>query len=765
FFCLGALGLLYYFRDAWVAPHLKSLLVSTVKRELGLDVAIGHLGGSYLSDLEIRQVRTLRAHAAGPLVFLNLDRLRLHYFLPALLLGQKTLGRDFTLELQGVRAGFLVKEQTNAGPFPAGSPKIKKNVFTWPSLPRLLMQDVVISVETPYLSLPELRLESQPAGDHQIRLRAASPRVELKSSDLRSRFFSLETEMVFTPEEIKIKRLNVVQAPGSNRLLLLAGVVPLEPILAGQWGQCLASAGGKFIIEVKDVSSWLTTTAQKPIHLPAHAFKLEGEISNGKLRIRPVVWEMAQGRFQLERFSADLEALTGSGRELPWEIKGTLQADDLAPWAQLLEISGIKGAGHIAWEGQGGLSDFTAQVQAGFLNVNYQPGESEDMAFHAGKLDFQIRLQGALPAPRLTGMLSLEAGQVKLWSDFPVMRDIRMNAKLDSSRAVIPSLEGTLGGSPFSLTGTVEDFLTGQPRFDLKLQGENLLWYRSDSLRLRADTQIAFQGPLAKINVSGIGKITDGLYSRDFDFLEILKSDGRPRTKPDIVLFSLFDPPFDQMQFRVRISSAAPILIKNNAAVGSLRPELFLSGTGEVPVLTGTVYLDPTTVALPTGSLAIPSGLVRFLETSPDIPRLDILGQAKMQGYDITLKITGPYDEPLIALSSVPPASHDQLLLLMLTGQSPQPAFGQRFVSTGNLALYLGHGVAGRFFGERGRGLLDRLQLNVGREISRDGAETLEAQFQIAENWLINRNKVYLISERDVYDDFNAGAKIVFQFK
>jgi len=94
--------------------------------------------------------------------------------------------------------------------------------------------------------------------------------------------------------------------------------------------------------------------------------------------------------------------------------------------------------------------------------------------------------------------------------------------------------------------------------------------------------------------------------------------------------------------------------VRNNLVRGSIRPDLQLTGTGETPLLVGKVFVESTRLYLPAGRMQLETGLVRFEKTDPDRPRLDLIGTSTMLGYDITAVIDGPYDEPVITLSSIP---------------------------------------------------------------------------------------------------------------
>jgi translocation and assembly module TamB len=219
--------------------------------------------------------------------------------------------------------------------------------------------------------------------------------------------------------------------------------------------------------------------------------------------------------------------------------------------------------------------------------------------------------------------------------------------------------------------------------------------------------------------------------------------------------------------FDIRISSKNPFRIKNNVARGAVRPELRLTGTGEIPVIVGEVYVDKIRLTLPAGRLTFESGVIRFLEADPDRPRLDLLAKTKMMDYEVTVLVEGPYDEPVVTLSSTPPLPDDELLLMVLTGQPPK-SVGRGGASM-NVAVYLGRGLLARWFSdestESDESMLDRFDVQIGRGVTRTGDETIEAQFRLAEGLIQKRDTLYLTGEKDVFDAYNAGVKIVFRFK
>jgi len=290
-------------------------------------------------------------------------------------------------------------------------------------------------------------------------------------------------------------------------------------------------------------------------------------------------------------------------------------------------------------------------------------------------------------------------------------------------------------------------------------------------LRLRADTDLSLKGPLSRLELSGEIAVTDGRFSKNFGIIEGFTARGKADTGSGFQLFSIKEPPLRDMVFDVRIIAREPFRIQNNLARGAVRPDLLLSGTGELPILAGKVYVEPTRLYLPAGRMQLESGLIRFEPNDPDRPKLDLVGTASMLGYDITALINGPYNEPVVTLSSVPPLPDEDLLMLLLAGQPPKKS-GLRNAGRKqqmNVAAFLGRDMITRIFGgeseEASEFILDRFDVEIGRRITLRGEETINAQFRVADDVLRDGDNLYLTGERDIFDYYNLGVRIVFRFR
>ena len=114
----------------------------------------------------------------------------------------------------------------------------------------------------------------------------------------------------------------------------------------------------------------------------------------------------------------------------------------------------------------------------------------------SGRLDADLNLRGPIAKPTVSAAVVLKDGELRLQAEVPLLQAIEMKALLTPEKIEIQNLQGLLGGSAVYLQGSLNAPLTENPSVDATLRGENLLLYRDQGLRVRADTDLVLQGPL-----------------------------------------------------------------------------------------------------------------------------------------------------------------------------------------------------------------------------------------------------------------------------
>jgi autotransporter translocation and assembly factor TamB len=456
-----------------------------------------------------------------------------------------------------------------------------------------------------------------------------------------------------------------------------------------------------------------------------------------------------------------LRQLTVQGSPLSFSMDGT--------WSDIPTLAGLI---RQPPEGLPGTVAFDGRLE--MTEVGWLAAYAGGLRRLTGHLAATMSARGPAARPLFSGATTLTGGGVRLENaNLPAIEQLELQAGLDQNVVNLHRLSGVFGGAPFQASGSVA--LTGPdaPVVDCRLQGRNLLFYRDASMKIRADADLTVKGPWRRLELGGKVVIVDGRYMKNVDFLTMFRGSARPKSDLGMQLFSLTETPWRDMAFDVLITSDTPLTIYNNMARGGVRPNLHLTGTGEIPVLAGRIFVDQTRISVPAGKIVIESGVVSFPENDPDRPTFDLSGKSRLAGYDITLIFQGTSDEPVITLASDPPLAEDELLLLVLTGSPPQLSQEKekekRAMANMNTAVYLGRGLLSRWFGgesiESEESMLDRFEFDFGRQLSKSGEETVEAQFRLIEGLFLPGDRLFLTSEKDIYDNFNVGVKVVFRFK
>jgi autotransporter translocation and assembly factor TamB len=386
-----------------------------------------------------------------------------------------------------------------------------------------------------------------------------------------------------------------------------------------------------------------------------------------------------------------------------------------------------------------------------------------------GSLVADWKLSGAADKPRVTANWEMTNGALRLnTATVAAMENLHFAGGFADGVLNLATAKGDLGSAPFSASGVVDLLNGSEPTLDLKLQGSDLLLFRQQGVKLRSDADLHIVGPLSQLKVQGEIELTDGRYTKPVDFFMPLLKEGSPPSAgvEGISLFSLA-PPLDAMTFDIAVKPGSGFRVKTNVANGLIEPELRLVGTGEVPYLLGEVYIDQFLLSLPANNIRIERGAVRFLEENPFMPTLDIRAGYRRFGYDVTILVHGELSAPEITLSSIPPLSAEELLMLTTTGQPPTESIDAES-ALGTVAVYLAKDWIRRFFGsmstEEEESMLDRLEIEFGRDASQQGAETIEGRFLLRNNNFRDNDALFLTGERDAYGDFNLGFRIRFLF-
>jgi hypothetical protein len=291
-----------------------------------------------------------------------------------------------------------------------------------------------------------------------------------------------------------------------------------------------------------------------------------------------------------------------------------------------------------------------------------------------GVAGIDVRVAGTVAKPDLTGAAEVNIRAARLTNDnVPVIGGFQARLAFAEDTLRFNTFQGEIGGGTFKLGGSVKLEKLTEPVFDLRVESDEILVKRDDTVTVRVDTDVRLTGPLNAATLAGNLFVVHSRFFKEIDILPIALP-GRPKPVPREVQketnVSFPEPPLRDMKFDVAIKTRAddPFLVRGNLANGGATIDLRLGGTGLEPTLEGAINIREFTATLPFSKLTITRGLVYFSKDAPFEPKLDLQADSTLRDYLIHAYIFGSGNDPQVQLSSEPPLPHADIVALLATG-------------------------------------------------------------------------------------------------
>jgi translocation and assembly module TamB len=209
--------------------------------------------------------------------------------------------------------------------------------------------------------------------------------------------------------------------------------------------------------------------------------------------------------------------------------------------------------------------------------------------------------------------------------------------------------------------------------------------------------------------------------------------------------------PFSEWQLDVAVDGDRFLRLRTPVFNGLASAHFRLRGTLGDPRATGEAVINEGRVLLPFATFAVRQGEVRLTETNPFVPTISLIGTSRRYGYDLRMEVRGTTDKPELTFSSTPALESEQVLLMVMTGETPQNevSYTGRERAT-RLGAYLGQSLLKQLGGDPEA--TERLSVSVGERISRQGRETYHVEYEMNPRWS-------LVGEYDEFDEYNLGVK------
>jgi len=411
-----------------------------------------------------------------------------------------------------------------------------------------------------------------------------------------------------------------------------------------------------------------------------------------------------------------------------------------------------------------------------------------------GTAGFDLRVTGTLGKPDVKLGLNVDVKNARLAKDnIPAIGLFQAKLGLVNGVLSFNTFRGEIGGGVFKLGGNISfpelnELSFGEqaripkaiePMFDLRLESDEVLIVRNDTITARADTDLRLTGPLKAATASGTVYVVHSRFFKEVDILPI-SLPGRPKLAPKIapktatkeVSVSFPNPPLRDWKFDIAIKTREddPFRIRGNLANGAVALDLRFGGTGLQPWLEGTARIDRFVANLPFSRLSVSRGFVLFKQDAPFVPTLDLQAESRVGDHLINAYIYGPSTDPQVQLSSEPPLPHADIVSLLATGSTTQDMGKNAEVLASRAAVLAAKQLYRKIFKRNaappsiaeeksGAGdLRDRFEFDLGATDNQTGRQEFAGRFRI-------NDRLYLVGEADVDGQFTGRLKYLIRFR
>lgn len=392
-----------------------------------------------------------------------------------------------------------------------------------------------------------------------------------------------------------------------------------------------------------------------------------------------------------------------------------------------------------------------------------------------GTVGLDVRVAGTAEKPVLSGSAALDIKAARLENEsVPALGAFKIQLGFKEDTLTFNTFEGELGGGKMKLGGTVKLAKLTEPTFDLRLQADEILVMRNDSITVRADADVKLAGPLAAANVGGTVYVTHSRFFKEIDILPIaLPGRAKPAPKTARTMdtgVSFPQPPLRDWKFDLAIKTKPgdSFLIRGNLANGAAAIDLKLAGTGLAPYLEGTVHIEEFKASLPFSTLSVSRGFVYFSKDAPFQPSIDLQADSQARDYLVHAYIYGKASDPQMQLSSEPPLQYSDIVSLLATGVTTAELGNNADVLASKAAMLAVQQLYRKIFlrnkapstdkPKDDGNFLDRFQLEMGALDNRTGGQQIISRVRITD-------ALYLIGDLATDEGFTGRVKYLIRFR
>jgi translocation and assembly module TamB len=320
----------------------------------------------------------------------------------------------------------------------------------------------------------------------------------------------------------------------------------------------------------------------------------------------------------------------------------------------------------------------------------------------SGVLTGSLLVKGKASAPDVVGALHLKGGELALRGLPSAITDLDLDIAASSTEIRVARGAARFAGGTVQVSGSIPITKDGLGRGKVDLAASEVHLSPADGVNVTLDTQLEITSSLqgsgedALPHVTGQVTVTSFEYTRPVNLdLNTLGGKSKKLSAPT------YDPSRDVLKLEIAVRSRVPLRIRNNLVEASLKIDsgvLMVTGTNQLFGLRGGLKVLPGgRFHILANDFDVKQGEIRFDDPTRIAPNVDVLAVTEYRRYTdtttaaaagagagpqgiasqgagniwrISLHAYGDVDDLHLDMTSDPPLSHEDIVLLLTIGMT-----------------------------------------------------------------------------------------------
>ena len=315
----------------------------------------------------------------------------------------------------------------------------------------------------------------------------------------------------------------------------------------------------------------------------------------------------------------------------------------------------------------------------------------------SGKATIAAAVHGTFSQPLINGQVTLQNASADNDAAIPLgISNANGSVVFSGNNAQIRNLTAESGGGRITLTGFAG--YGSVFRFGLRAQATNVRIRAQQGVSLRCDADIRLSGTTAASRLTGTVTVNQINYAPRTDIGSILA-----RSAPPVQAASEGNSILENMRLDIRVQTAPALAVQAELAQNlQADADLRIRGTASEPGVLGKVTINEGQLVFFGSTYTIDNGTISFYNPVRIEPILDLSLETQAQGVNVTVRVTGPFDNMKLSYTSDPPLQFQEIVGLLAAGTAPtsdptllanQPAVPQQDFQQMGESLALGQAV------------------------------------------------------------------------